>query len=523
MNAKNSGKLTHIFLALIVILGGFLRLSHMDLLEFKGDEAVAVMLAQKLLRGDFVGAGLMSSVGVTNPPLFIYVLAPIVAVTGNPVGIGVAIALLNIAAIVICFFIGKLFYNERVGLLAAALFAVSPWAVIYSRKIWAQDFVPLLATATMLAVHGWCVAGKKRDIFWSIFLPICVAQIHFSGLALTAAVVVIIAILRPRVDWKYAVGGILAALVVAIPYFVHQSRADWSDFRQLVRTVGGQKPKIPAGMTVRPDSGYPLPQRNYVWQAMAIQNSGQIDDLLGLSAPDFEKALALGDGGLAAQRILFAIAIVFLAVRAVKKKLRGEPTATILVLWTVVPLVVFWLAGLWTYMSYFVILYPAHFLAVAVLTQFSAEQFRKWFAIGAVYAVFVVILAWNVAFVRDFYAFVDKNGGAHGSYGTVLRDKLDAARWLAARADVKKLMEEQRLLQMDHFGQFSLPQQDLPYLTQSEAKISAQNPLPQNVVVVVVDKNRVGFSDEQWKFLDEKWPQHVEFGALRLYLAQRNG
>jgi hypothetical protein len=73
------------------------------------------------------------------------------------------------------------------GLVAAALFATGPWAVVYSRKIWAQDFVPVLATGAMWAAHSLVLGKNPKAMFWLLCLPLSVIQIHFSGFALTAS------------------------------------------------------------------------------------------------------------------------------------------------------------------------------------------------------------------------------------------------------------------------------------------------------------------------------------------------
>src|SRR5206468_2749535 len=73
-------------LVLIFGVGAWLRFSHLDLLEFQGDEAYAAQLALQFVKhGQLPTAGLMSSVGVTNPPLFIYLLIPMFAISANPV------------------------------------------------------------------------------------------------------------------------------------------------------------------------------------------------------------------------------------------------------------------------------------------------------------------------------------------------------------------------------------------------------------------------------------------------------
>ena len=49
-------------------LAGWLRLRQLELAEFKIDEATAVDLGRRVLDGEFVTAGLVSSIGAENPP-----------------------------------------------------------------------------------------------------------------------------------------------------------------------------------------------------------------------------------------------------------------------------------------------------------------------------------------------------------------------------------------------------------------------------------------------------------------------
>lgn len=75
----------------------------------------------------------------------------------SPVFVSCCIAVLGLAAVVACWHIGRKYYGVVAGLVGAAMFAISPWAVIYSRKIRAQDFVPVFATGAR-----W-VGGRRRN------------------------------------------------------------------------------------------------------------------------------------------------------------------------------------------------------------------------------------------------------------------------------------------------------------------------------------------------------------------------
>jgi hypothetical protein len=529
-------------LAAIVAVGAYLRFSHLGLLEFQGDEALAAQLALGFVKhGKLPLAGLMSSVGVTNPPLFSYLLIPMFAISENPVFVSSGIALTGLAAVVITWHIGRKYYRPLTGLVAAALFAASPWAVIYSRKIWAQDFVPIFATGTMWAVHAVCLGKKPKAIFWCVLLPICVVQIHFSGLALTAGVIAILLWLRPKVDWRFAGAGLAVAVVTMIPYFRFQQAHDWADLRQAMRTVGGgQQWEQLGGVTTQPVTGYRLPSKQDLSYALAIMNAGRIEDVLGIAAgKEFDRANVWGarrgyfvspfDWVLLLQRLAFVAALVWLVVVAVRKK-EWKSATWILALWFVVPVVVFMGAGLWTYLTYFAILFPVHFLVLG-----AVELPRK--VAAPVAAVFV---AANFVFMLDFYRFVGKNGGAQGTFGTALGYKQQAARYLAEQGGAKlreeselqlelavaRNAEEQAalaqklgqpiLIELNHEGRPELPQLEWPLLiSQAAAGSSALT----NTTILLVDGNREALQPQQWQQLDQ-YPR-TNFGPIKLFFVKR--
>ena len=528
-----------ILLALIVTAGAWLRFSHLDLLEFKGDEAFAANRALEFVRGGKLPtSGLMSSVGVTNPPLFIWLLIPMFFVTSNVAVVCCMIAGLGLAAVVATWWIGRKYYGPLTGLVAAALFATSPWAVIYSRKIWAQDFVPVFATATMWAVHALVLGKKPKAVFWVLCLPLCVIQIHYSGFALTAAAVAILLLLRPKIDWRLAIAGVAAAVMLALPYVIEQQKTGWAGWKRMSEERSSRQwEQLPPGMTINPQSGYPFPRRpTEAWQhALAIMNAGEIEDVFGLSTSEkfdpnriwvgkgagqnryFESSLTMSDWLPATQRLAFLAALVWFCVvvaKSLRAVLRREVTADeeskrawILALWFVVPLGAYLVAGLWTYLSYYVILYPVHFLIFGALGQ---RALPAKIVIAGV-AIFVV---GNVIFMLDVNRYLNRYGGAQGTYGSGLGFKREAAEFVSARADVDRLFKENRLLQMDHWQRVEPAQLDVPFL----AMLHGQGgQLGTNSLVLVVDDNRTSFDASRVNF----GGLSTNFGPMRIYVISR--
>jgi hypothetical protein len=533
----------YIGLAGIVAIAAGLRFSHFHLLEFQGDEAYAALLALDALQtGKLPFAGLMSSVGVTNPPLFAWLLIPMFAINANPAFVSGCVALTGIAAVVMTWHVGRKYYGPVTGVVAGLFFAVSPWAVIYSRKIWAQDFVPFFAAATIWAVHAATVGKQPRAIFWCVLLPVCVIQIHFSGIALLAAVVAIGLAMRVKVDWRWAAGGVAVAGVLMAPYLYLQQQTGWADFRQARNQIGGGKPWAQlGGVTTHPVTGYRLPSQQNGSYALAMMNAGRIEDVLGIAGgKEFDRAglwqarsryfdAGIWDALLLVQRWVFVAALIWLGIAAVKSRFKTAPT--ILIAWLAVPVAVFYLTGLWTYLTYFAILFPAHFLVCG-----EAGRKLKPVLVLSVAGVFAVA---NVFYVLEFYRFVEAHGGAQGTFGSGLGYKQAAARYLAEQggAPLRQQAEtqlalartrseqEQRglvqqlgqpvLLQLNHEGKPELPQLEWPLLlTQAPAGHGSWTGR-----VVLVDANREAFPPPLKQQLAAL--PRTNFGPIQLYFVNQ--
>jgi hypothetical protein len=166
--------------------------------------------------------------------------------------------------------------------------------------------------------------------------------------------------------------------------------------------------------------------------------------------------------------------------------------AWILVLWVVVPLAVYLVAGLWTYLSYYVILYPVYFVILGALAQRAVPP--RILVAGI--AVFVV---GNIVFLLDVNRYLVQYGGAQGTYGSGLGFKQAAAEYVAARADARELVKENRLLQMDQWQRAEPAQLDLPFLATMLGRGQGKQ-LATNSIVLVVDDNRTSYDAKRVNF-----------------------
>ena len=114
---------------LLIALG--LRLSHLDSMEFKGDEAFNLIKARELSEGQqFPLTSAESSTGIPEPPIFMYLLSLPVLISDDAVFVTASIALLNVCAAFLCYLLARRFSSPLTALISIAFFAFNPNPVL---------------------------------------------------------------------------------------------------------------------------------------------------------------------------------------------------------------------------------------------------------------------------------------------------------------------------------------------------------------------------------------------------------
>src|SRR5690349_5815798 len=112
------------FFAFIVLLSGFLRLIYITAIEFKVDEAVNLFLSSRILFGHpFPPGATVSSFGILNPPLFLYVIFPSVLISTNPMFVSAGIAIINAFAVGFYYLTIKKYYTKSIAVFSSLLLA----------------------------------------------------------------------------------------------------------------------------------------------------------------------------------------------------------------------------------------------------------------------------------------------------------------------------------------------------------------------------------------------------------------
>lgn len=148
-------------LLIIIIIAAFLRLYHLNSNppSLNWDEAAVGWNANTIFhtRRDEYGTRLplsFKSFGDYKAPVYIYLTAPMVGLFGlNPVSVRLVSVLAGIASVYLLYLLGLELKSKQLGIIAAALLAITPWHVILSRPAFEPNlalFFILLGTYLFL-------------------------------------------------------------------------------------------------------------------------------------------------------------------------------------------------------------------------------------------------------------------------------------------------------------------------------------------------------------------------------------
>jgi hypothetical protein len=353
-----------ISVTLILLLAAYLRLNHLEWTEFKLDEAHLSQIAFDMARhGEIPLTGIGSSVGIVNPPLAAWLLAVPYVLSSSPIIATGFIALLNVLAVALCYGLSRRMFaplGERAwlaALTAALLFAVAPWAVIHSRKVWAQD---LLAPFVLLyAWFGYRAFVQRKA--WSLIghgvALVALIQIHYSAVWLIPVSVVWLIAFARRVRLAPLIVTVLIGVVAFAPFVVADGLKGWPSVMRLLE------------MTQQPATI----DTTALHLARITTTGEEIHSLAGPQEFENYRALVPFNDAVSALIGLLVIGGVAVAVidvlSGVRRRWWDDQSAAsfLLVTWLVLPVLVQLSHRTPLYVHYFIIVLPAPFMLIGYL------------------------------------------------------------------------------------------------------------------------------------------------------------
>lgn len=227
----------------LLLLAIVLRLLATQYARFTGDEGDQWSKAVRIAQLDYfpaLGQPITGSVAMTPGPAFEYIMA-LPQLLGPSVWLGtVFTVLLNVLAVWLFYLLALRFGGPRAGLLALLLGACSPWAIVYSEKIWSANVLPLWGTLTVYAAVRAPESPRWQAAL--ILLAGALPQVHLSAPALWVGCAVWLLLTpRFRLSPKWILVGVGLTVLAYLPTIVYELRHDFANTKAILQHGGGKE------------------------------------------------------------------------------------------------------------------------------------------------------------------------------------------------------------------------------------------------------------------------------------------
>ena len=414
-------------LMLIVSVAAVLRFHRSDVVEYFHDDAMLTTLALELVSGFGIPtAGILSSTGIPNSPASVYIMAIPYSFSADPQFAVHFVMLLNVVGVALLWLLARVHFGLRAAFVAGLVYAINPWAVLFSRKIWAQEIhTPFILLGLLLLLHGF---WQRRDdasrrfsrlLSQTLSLPILLfgLQIHFAAWALLPVIPLVIWQGRRQISWRATIMGMLLSIMILLPYA-----------RGLTQTLDSDPYRISDAMQRSLDKNISL-------------NAGSLEDLtmlasgIGLEswlAPAQQKLISSHYPALWWLSILLLIPFVVGLVTSYRRQPQWAP---VLIIWSFLPALLLLVNWTQAYNHYFIPSIPAFALLIGLgihhlLERSSAKRSLRL----AIWCCLLVIWANQLLYMRAALNYVAEQHITYPGFTTPL-SKLDPLREKLRQAD----------------------------------------------------------------------------------------
>ena len=466
----------------LLALAAVVRLGWPGLTEFKADEGRLLTLALDMADGRFATHGLSSSVGFPNAPMSVWIYVLPLVLWPHAYAATLFTGLLGVLAVAGIYWLARRFWGMRAALAATLMFVVSPWAILFSRKIWAQNLLQIFAVGWAISAVLAFIEGRRVFLVFHIVLLAVAIQIHPSSLGLLPATAVFLIIFRRRVHWRYVMLGGLLALLTAAPFLWYL----WGRWQ-----VSG---------------GLPF-------------SSGQSSASVSLDSVRLTASIAIGDGlapiagsdysvpipGVLARAVWLAFIVVATGWTAFRVRRHWQSPAAqagfICLAWLAFPALFFLWHRTPVYVHYFIVSLPAAYILAGALFARVLESISSRARTPA-WVGFVAVAVIQLAVVANLMVFVARHP-TNGGFGVPLGVKLkaaDAARAMLARTGAEEILLAGRGSNPEHDdfpAEFEALLHGVPVRT---VDLTAEAVFPSAASIVLSDLSVIGEDTSTYDF-----------------------
>lgn len=365
-------------LVLIVLVAAFTRLWNIGVTEYRFDEAQLSRLAFETLAGTPPQAGLPASIGIPAPPTMAFIVAVPYLFTRSPLVVTAMIALWNVFGCALLWLLCRRYLAPKAAFAAGLIYAVTPWALLYSRKIWPPDLhTPFLLMALLLGFYGFRDGKRWAQVLCLPVLTIPI-HIHYGAAVFLPLYLWLLWTGRKQIHWGEVVASVGLSLVLLLPFvgMLPEVMNSIDSLRQ-AKSEGGFSPTTEGfGFLAQFAAGWGVDVRLAGDDAGMIQTASAWSPLWGLLL-----------GGLTLAGLVGLLRFY-------------RPIAAFLLLWAFLPAVVLASGVIDVYEHYLILSLPALCvlagIGVEVISRFRMGELPlgRWAAVGTLILALVGQFAW---------------------------------------------------------------------------------------------------------------------------------
>lgn len=374
--------ITNVAIFVIFCLSLFLNTFRMsELMLLIGDSARDFIAGQAMIEtGKIPLVGIPSSVTwLHQGPISVWLIGlSFLFSNTNPVAPGYLFGFLGAISTALVYLLGKTYFNKRVGVLSALLFATAPMITVNSRMPYHTSLIPLFTLIFFLVLHKSISKTKLLPLMF-FFLGILL-QVELSNIVVLGLVFITLRILKIHASRLEIVKSIIGFITGISPFILYDLTHGFSYSLFPLWILNRLRLFAGIGTDNAPtSSGLPNAINTFYHQ---------------ISASIFPNIPYFG-------LVIFIVSLIILAWFTYSKRSKGN---LLLLLWITVPSIAFLLhASPGT--AYFALLYPAISLTFGFfLDKLTSKTQLSYLFIAAIVASNVFLLIKN-----DFYV-TSKNG-----------------------------------------------------------------------------------------------------------------
>ncbi|MBF0360129.1 MAG: hypothetical protein HQK49_03920 [Oligoflexia bacterium] len=433
---KTSSKVSPFLIVIFLValsFGLFFRLYYLDYMEFKGDESWILGNIVNFAKGGDLPSTVVSSIGIPCAPFLYYILLPIAIFTQDLHYLVSYIAILNIMAAILAVYVFASWSSYKTSLLAISLYLLSPWGIIFSRKLWAPDLIfPLMMFFYfLLAIFSKTSSNyitQKIVLFISSILVLSFAsQMHpsilFFMISFFISMILFNKEYREIISYKVILLLALAILVPASYLIIQQAKIGFPIVAQLSLILKNWMNNI----------NFNIMSFHYSY---SIMTGIKFKFLMGSAWEIFKEEFPFWKFAIVRAIFLFQILLSFSGVIILLSKIRirnfslvingsngsKETYLAQLAVASILFVIAMGFSGVGIYPHYFIVLYPLQFVFAAFTITYLYEKILSIRIKSSYYLLVSLFIIASIHFNFNFYNFIIKNNGIDiskygGDYG----------------------------------------------------------------------------------------------------------